>query len=160
EHGDYETAAARFSDPMWKGVALYRAGKYDAAVDAFARDDSAESWFSQGNALAHLGRYPEAVASYGEALKRQPHWASAEKNLALVQLLIPKPGDEEEEEAPNLKPDEIQFDDKGKKGEKGRMMLPEKEQAEMWMRNIQTSPTQLLARKFAIEAARDRATTK
>jgi Ca-activated chloride channel family protein len=154
EHGDYETAAARFADPLLKGVALYRAGKYDAAVDAFARVDCAQSWFDQGNALAHLGRYPAAVAAYQEALKHQPHWAAAEKNLALVQKLIPKPGDEEEEEAPNVKPDEIQFDDKGKKGEKGRMMLPEKEQAEMWMRNIQTTPTQLLTRKFAIEAAR------
>jgi Ca-activated chloride channel family protein len=159
ERGDYEAAAARFADPSWKGVALYRAGKYDAAVDAFARVDSAQSWFDQGNALAHHGRYPAAVSAYQEALKRQPHWASAEKNLALVQKLIPKPGDEEEEEAPNMKPDEIQFDDKGKKGEKGRMMLPEKEQAEVWMRNIQTSPTQLLARKFAIEAARDKAST-
>jgi Ca-activated chloride channel family protein len=154
EHGDYETAAARFADPLWKGVALYRACHYEAAIDAFARVDSAHSWFDQGNAFAQLHRYSAAVTAYQEALKHEPHWAAAEKNLALVQKLVPKPGDEEEEEAPNLKPDDIKFDDKGKKGEKGRMILPEKEQAEMWMRNIQTSPTQLLARKFAIEAAR------
>jgi Ca-activated chloride channel homolog len=27
ERGDYAGAAERFADPMWRGVALYRAGR-------------------------------------------------------------------------------------------------------------------------------------
>ena len=153
ERGDYADAAARFSDPQWKGAALYRAGKYDEAVDAFARVDSAESYFDQGNALAHLGRYPAAIASYEEALKRKPKWAEAEKNLDIVKRLVPKPEDEETDEAPNLKPDEIKFDDKGKKGKKSQMTVSGKETADIWMRNIQVTPTELLAHKFALEEA-------
>jgi Ca-activated chloride channel family protein len=106
-----------------------------------------------GQLVAHLGRYPEAVASDREALERKPRGASAEKNLAPVRELIPE--DEEAEEALNRKPDEIQFD-KRKKGEKAQMN-PEKDQAEVWTRNIQTSPRQLLAHRFGIEAWRGKA---
>ena len=51
--------------------------------------------------------------------------------------LIPKPkkGDEEEaEEAPDVKPDEVKFDDKGKKGKEGRVDVSEKQAGEIWLR--------------------------
>lgn len=150
ERGDYAAAAERFADPMWRGVALYRAVRYDAAVEVFARVDTAESYYNQGNALARLGKLEAAVASYQEALKRRPDWPKAKSNLALVQKLIPKEKEDESEEGPNLKPDEIKFDDKGKKGKRGEVELGV-QTAEMWMRNIQTTPAQLLARKFALE---------
>lgn len=156
ERGDYAAAAGRFADPMWRGIALYRAGRYDDAVDAFARVDSADSWFNQGNALARAGRLPAAVASYRSALQRRPDWPEAKANLALVQSLIPKDKDkkdEQSEEAPNLKPDQIKFDDQGKKGKAGPVDVG-RQTAEMWMRNIQTTPAQLLQRRFEIEAQR------
>jgi Ca-activated chloride channel family protein len=65
----------------------------------------------------------------------------------------PKPKDpdpQDQAEDPNLKPDQIQFDDKGQGGKK-KVQVASRQTAETWMRNIQTSPTQLLARKFAIE---------
>ncbi|MGO4838671.1 hypothetical protein AB4144_41125, partial [Rhizobiaceae sp. 2RAB30] len=112
-----------------------------------------DSYFNQGNALAHLDKLDDAVASYGEALKLRQGWAEAEKNLAVIQKLIADRKKEEEEQAepPNLKPDQIQFDDKGKKGKEGQIDLAQ-QTADMWMRNIQITPTDLLARKFAIEA--------
>jgi len=156
ERGDYAAAAERFTDPMWRGVALYRAGRYDEAIDAFARLDTAESWFDQGNALAKLGKLEPAVAAYGEALKRRPDFAAAKANLELVKRLIPakkKDDDNSQEDPqdPNQKPDEIKFDDKAKNAKRGTVDAA-RQSAEMWMRNIQTSPAQLLRRKFAIEA--------
>lgn len=153
ERGDYRTAAERFADPMWRGVALYRAGRYDEAVEAFAHVDTADSYYNQGNALAQLGKLPAAVASYEAALERRPGWPEAKANLALVQKLIPpeKKDDEEQAEAPNLKPDQVKFDEKGKKGKAGPVDLAT-QTAEMWMRNIQTTPRDLLERKFALEA--------
>ena len=124
---------------------------YDEAVEAFARVDTAESYDNQGNALTRLGRLPAAVASYREALKRRPDWPEAKANLALVQRLIPEDKkDDETEEAPNEKPDQIQFDDKGRKGKVGEIEIA-RQTAELWMRNIQTTPRDLLQRKFAIE---------
>jgi len=74
-----------------------------------------------------------------------------------VQALIPPPSkDDQQEEAPNLKPDEIQFDDKGKKGKRGQMQVSRAQTADMWMRNIQTTPAQLLRRKFELEAEAQR----
>jgi Ca-activated chloride channel family protein len=125
ERGDYAKAAEHFADPMWKGVALYRAGKYAPAIEAFARVDTPESYFDQGNALARLGKYPQAVKSYQQALKGRPDWESAKRNLALVKKLIPPKKDEDYGEAPELPPDQIKFDDLGKKDERGKVRPPD-----------------------------------
>lgn len=153
ERQDYARAASHFEDPMWRGTALYRAGQYGAAVDAFAQVRNAESFYNQGNALSHLDRLDDAKAMFGEALKLRPGWPEAQANLALIDKLITERRNQqqEEQEGPNLKPDQIQFDDKGKKGKAGQVDLAQ-QTADMWMRNIQITPTDLLARKFAIEA--------
>jgi Ca-activated chloride channel family protein len=158
--GDYATAADRFADAMWKGVALYRAGKFVESLDAFARVDSPEADFNQGNALARLGRFPDAADRYRAAIGRRPDYAEAKANLALVLKLIPPPKKEEEQPGdPSQKADKVQFDDKGKQGKAGLVDAAE-QTAEMWMRNIQTTPAGLLRRKFAIEAQRTPETAK
>jgi Ca-activated chloride channel family protein len=155
ERGDFPQAAAHFADPMWRGVALYRAGEFADAIEAFALVDTPDSYYNQGNALAHLKKYPQAVKSYEQALKGRPDWPEAKRNLALVQKLIPaSKKDEDYGEAPNLPPDQITFDDLGKKGKRGAVKLSAAQTAEMWMRNIQTSPAQLLRRKFALDDQR------
>lgn len=153
EKGDYAAAAADFDDPMWRGVALYRAGDFAKAVDAFAQVESASGYYNQGNALARLDRLTEAAASYPQALKLQPGWREAEANLAIVEKLIAERKKDEEDQAqePNESADQIQFDDEGKKGKEGTVNLVQ-QSAEMWMRNIQVTPADLLARRFAIEA--------
>ena len=161
ERGDYATAAERFEDPMWKGIALYRAGEYEAAVDEFAGLDSAEAQFLLGNCYARLGDYPAAVAAYDDALARRPEFPEAEANRALVAALIPKePEDEREQQGePTFTPDEVKFDEKGKKGKAGEIeegLLSEEDLAEIWMRNIQVSPAGFLRWKFLIQAEREK----
>jgi Ca-activated chloride channel family protein len=156
ERNDYAGAAAHFVDPVWKGVALYRAGKFADAVDALATVDTAESWYDQGNALLHLQKPEEAVAAYTKALAMRKGWPDAQANLAVAeQLLKVKKEDEEEEQQPNEKPDQVQFDDKGKKGKEGELNIAE-QTSDMWMNNIQVSPADLMARKFAIEAQKEK----
>jgi Ca-activated chloride channel family protein len=161
ERSEYQKAAEKFEDPLWKGVAVARAGDYEDALNSFALSDSAEGWYNQGDALAHLGKYPEAVQAYQQALARRYPWPEAEGNLALVESLIPKGKDkdkEQEEEAPNLPPDQMKFDEKGQQGKKiqVRMKLDPKKMAEIWMRNIQTTPADFLRRRFATQAAEER----
>ncbi|MBY5591906.1 VWA domain-containing protein [Rhizobium leguminosarum] len=155
ERGDFDAAAASFADPMWKGVALYRAGKFQEAVDAFAAMESAESWYDQGNAFLHLGKYDEAVAAYGKALEKRKDWREAIANLAIAQRLLnaQKEKQEEQPEQPSEAPDSVQFDDKGKQGKEGTINAAE-QTSEMWMKNINVSPADLMARKFSIEAGR------
>jgi Ca-activated chloride channel family protein len=153
EKGDYDRAASHFVDPMWKATSLYRAGKFSDAVDAFAAIDSAESWYDQGNALLHIGKLDEAVAAYRKALDKRKNWPEAVANLAIAEKLVKQKKDEEQEQQqdPNLPPDSIQFDDKGKDGKAGLMNIAE-QTSELWMNNIVVSPADLMARKFAIEA--------
>ncbi|WP_025660223.1 VWA domain-containing protein [Rhizobium sp. IBUN] len=153
ERGDYASASAHFRDPMWKGTALYRDGHYQDAIDAFASIDSADSWYNQGNAFFHLGDLEEAVSAYQKALEKRKDWSDAQGNLTIAQRLlkIQKDKEQEQQQDPNEKPDSVQFDNKADKGKAGEVQVVE-ETSEMWMKNIQVSPADLMARKFAIEA--------
>jgi Ca-activated chloride channel family protein len=162
ERGDPARAGERFEDPMWKGVALYRAGNWESAILQFARVDTAEGWFNLGNAYARSGNNEEAVKAYEEALARRPGWMEAEENRALVAALIPPSEPESDEEQigePNQPPDEVKFDEKGKKGKEGEIdqaQLTDEQKAEMWLRRLQVTPADFLRRKFAAQAEENR----
>jgi Ca-activated chloride channel homolog len=161
ERGNYPAAAERFQDPLWKGVAYYRSKKFDAAVEQFARVETPDGYFNLGDAYAHLGRLDQAAASYEEALRRRPDYKEARENRDMVQSLIQKKKSQEKEEEPpegkepTYKPDEIKFDEKGKRGKKGEIDQAElsAEQIEqVWMRRLQTTPADFLRMKFAAQA--------
>jgi Ca-activated chloride channel homolog len=156
QKGEFRVAAARFENVLWKGIALSRVGDYTAALDQFASADTPEGWYNQGNALAHLHRFPEAVHAYEQALRARPDWRDAQDNLNLVRSLIPPPkkDDDQQEQAPNKEPGETQMEDKNDSSKKGtqRFQMNSEKMADIWMRNIQTSPADFLRRRFAIQA--------
>lgn len=153
EQSDFDAAAEHFRNPMWKGVAFYRAGRFQDALDTFAAVDTAESWYNQANTLLHLGKFEEAVTAYHKAIEKRKNWPDAEADLIIAERLLKEQQDKEQEQQqePNQKPDSIQFDDKGKQGKEGQVSVAE-QTSEMWMKNIQVSPADLMARKFALEA--------
>jgi Ca-activated chloride channel homolog len=161
EKGDYAAAAERFQDPLWKGIAYYRSKNFDAAVEQFARVDTVEGYFNLGDAYAHLGRLEQAVTSYEEVLRRRPDEGAARENRDLVESLIQKKkkAKEKEEEPPEgqeptYNPDEIKFDEKGKKGKKGEVdqaELSASQIQQVWMRRLQTTPSDFLRLKFAAQ---------
>lgn len=155
EHKMFDNAADHFADPMWKGVAFYRAGKFQEALDVFASVDTPESWYNQGNSLLQLGKFEQAVGSYENALNTRKDWADATANLAIARKLLKaqKAKQEDQPEQPSEAPDSVQFDEKGKQGKEGVMNIAE-QTSEMWMKNIVVSPADLMARKFSIEAGR------
>ena len=159
EKGDYALAADRFSDPMWKGIAFTRTGNYAAALDQFALSDFAEAWYNQGNALVHLKKYPEAVRAYEQALQKRPGWQDARANRDLARSLIPAPKTEEgqQEIPPDPERGETETEEKGKGGKPvtAHAQIDPEKMADVWMRNIQTSPADFLRRRFAIQAEQD-----
>lgn len=158
EQGDFARAATLFDDPIWRGIAQYRAGQYAQAVQSFALVDSPQADYNQGDALARQGQYQQAAQRYRQALKRQPQWPAAAANLALMEKLLAqqkpkdKPDPDDQEEPPDVPPDEIKYD-ASKPPEQGgqSMRVGVTQDAEMWMRTIQTTPTDLLQRKFALQ---------
>jgi Ca-activated chloride channel family protein len=90
----YVDAARDFANPAWKAAAEYRAGRYAQALMAQPdTDTAAATLYNQGNALARLGRYNEAIARYQQVLKTEPDHADARHNLELLQELLAPPPD-------------------------------------------------------------------
>ena len=88
-------AAELFSDPTWRGVALYRAGRYQRAADMFAQGDDADAAYNRGNSLVRSRSYDEARQAYRLALARDPGHAHAQTNLELLSRLDDGRGDED-----------------------------------------------------------------
>jgi Ca-activated chloride channel family protein len=82
--GDNEKAARMFQDSNWKAAAHYRAGNYQRANELLDNPVTSNEFYNKGNALAKLGRYPEALNAYDEALKLNPHNEDAAYNRDLV----------------------------------------------------------------------------
>lgn len=92
-----DEAAHLFEDNLWKGVALYRSGRYQRAVGAFVTDDSITGYYNMGNAYAHLGLYEGAIAAYEVVLARVPNHEDARYNLDLVREAAKRQRELEEE---------------------------------------------------------------
>jgi len=160
ERSDYKTASERFQDPLWKGIAYYKSKDFESAVEQFARVDTYEGYFNLGDAYAHLGRLDQALATYEEVLRRRPDDLAAKENRDLVRSLIQKKKQEKGEEPPEgqeptYNPDELKFDEKGKRGKKGEVdqaELSAEQIQEVWMRRLQTTPSDFLRLKFAAQA--------
>ena len=88
EQNDPKKAATLFEETDWKGIAHYRAGDYEQAEQAFSEIDSPVAHYNRGNALAKLGKYPEALASYQAALTQQPDHEDAQHNLDLLKKMM------------------------------------------------------------------------
>lgn len=158
----YAAAAERFEDPLWKGTSYYRNGDFAAAADQFARVDTPGGSFNLGNAYARAGLLEQAVAAYDDTLKRNPGDTAARENRDLVRSLIPKKKaanqDQEtrQDQPPTFDPDDVKNDDKGKQGQKseaGKVELSADQVEQMWMKRLQTTPSDFLRLKFAAQAA-------
>lgn len=86
--GKAEQAAHVFQNSQWRGVALYRAGHYQQALQQFRQQDSAEARYNQANALALQGDYQTALDLYQAVLKMMPQHADAKYNYNIIQQLL------------------------------------------------------------------------
>ena len=96
--GEPEQAAQLARDPALRGTAEYKAGNFDAALDAFAVQADVDAEYNQGNALAQLQRYEDAIAAYDRALEKQPDMADALHNRAEVERLLQQQEQQDEQQ--------------------------------------------------------------
>jgi Ca-activated chloride channel family protein len=88
EQEDPKKAANLFEQPDWKGIAHYRAGDFEQAEQVFSEMESRDAHYNRGNALAKLGKYPEAMASYQAALTQESDHGDAQHNLEVLKKLL------------------------------------------------------------------------
>jgi len=86
--GRYAEAAEIYTDPAWKGVALYRSAQWWRAAEAFVRADDADSYFNLGNAYVKLGYYALALDAYQAAMTKRENFIDAEFNAELMRKLL------------------------------------------------------------------------
>ena len=92
----FERAGKGFDDPRWKASALYRAGQYEAAIEALPPPQTADDWYNRANTLARSGRLKEALDAYDKALKRHPDDTDARENRRMVKEAL-----EQQQKKPN-----------------------------------------------------------
>ncbi len=86
--GNFETAAELFRDSQWRGVAKYRSGDFAEAGEFFSTNESVESIYNQGNALAWEGRFSDALTAYDGVLMQEPEHEDAKHNKAIIEALL------------------------------------------------------------------------
>jgi Ca-activated chloride channel family protein len=163
ERGEWEAAAEQFGDRMWRGVALYRAARFEDAALELARVDSPEGDFNRGNALVMAGHYDDAVAAYDEALESRPGWEPAETNREIARLRAERVRLEGGDmTGGKMGADDVQFSEGPSDPSSGEEVvevandaLDEASLQALWLRRLQTSPADFLRSKFAYQAARE-----
>lgn len=150
EHEHFPQAAQLFVDPYWKGVAAYNAADFDLALATFARLDTPRSYFYLGNIYVRRFKFDQAIAAYTQALKLQPQFPEAKSNLSLA-IALQKDTESAEENAPEVKPDEVKLDKASGKGQSKAVETKQAASDELWLQNLTTSPAKFLKLKFQLQ---------
>ena len=160
---EYETAAERFDDLYWKGVAHYRAKNFKAALALFDRLDTLEGYFALGNTLAQSDHYIYAVKAYARVLRMDPDHEGARQNLEVMQTIIKQVKELSHSESVTappvtrlaedtvLKEREAQKLDQGKNRYSASQLLNDHSLWRLWMRDIQKEPGKFLIKKFDMQ---------
>lgn len=72
-------------DPAWRGVAEYRAGRYNRALAEFIAEETVDNFYNLGNAYARLHEWRGAQSAYRKALSLDPAHADSLHNLDVVE---------------------------------------------------------------------------
>ncbi len=88
QQGSYAQAGEIFTDPAWKGLALYRSSQWWRAAEAFIRANDALSAFNLGNCYVQLGYYALALEAYQRALSLDPTLEDAVHNADIMRALL------------------------------------------------------------------------
>lgn len=106
--GKYAQAGEIFTDPAWKGVALYRSSQWWRAAEAFVRANDAVSVYNLGNSYVKLGYYALALDAYLQALSMDPNLDDASHNADIMRQLLAAEDDNKKRSGRNPEGDEIE----------------------------------------------------
>lgn len=139
EQGKYQQAAEAFQNFIWKGNAMYRAGKFAESIVFYEKIDTDVSHYNRGNALAHTGKIKEAILAYNRALQLNPNLREARENKAILELWLKK-------QAPENKDDEAIAALKNKDGNI--------EKALSFLKALPEEPGDLMQKRLQLQQAR------
>lgn len=160
---DYARAGELFTDPLWRGYALYRDGQYEQAAEVLDRVETAQAAFVQGMAHIKSRSYRDGVRSFETALQRDPDYPNARANLEVAREIVAFVETAREQsdtgESTGEGADDVVFDNEANRGADTQMEAPQKNGAglmttQQWMNTVDTRTGDFLRQRFAIEAAK------
>ncbi|MDW4497359.1 VWA domain-containing protein [Sulfitobacter sp. D35] len=159
---EFDVAAERFTDPMWKAFAMFRDGQYEAAAEAFHRIETPEASFAEGLAHIRSRAYRDGIAAYETTLERDPDFPGAAENLETAKRILDYVETTREQsdtgENTGEGADDIVFDNEEARGADTQIEASEDGEglltADQWMNTVDTQTGDFLRQRFAIEAAR------
>ena len=89
-NGQFAKAKDTFKRDDWRAASAYRAGDYAQAGTLYPTFKNEDAYYNQGNALAHLGQYEQAIAAYDKALGLNPNHQDAIHNRKTLEDLLKK----------------------------------------------------------------------
>ena len=92
--GRPDDALILFDEPVWRGIAEYRAGRYARAVGEFFPPESVLHIYNIATSHAQLESWVGAIGAYEKVLRLDPSHVDARHNLELVLLAAEVDGDE------------------------------------------------------------------
>ena len=84
----FEAAEQQFKQGDWKAAAQYKNKQYEDAIKSYKKLDGEEALYNQGNALAQMQQYKEAIKAWDELLKDNPQHEDALFNKKQVEELL------------------------------------------------------------------------
>lgn len=158
----FPEAADTFEDPMWKGTAEFRSGRYADSADTFGRLDSAEGFYNRGDAFMRAFEYRSAITSYEQAVAQAPEWVEAQENLELARYTLDYIEQTREQsdtgEKSGIGADDVVYDNTSERGddtEVTKESAVEAQSADKWMRSVDTETADFLRSRFLLEASRE-----
>jgi len=117
--GQLEQAEQLAENPLRRGTAEYRAGKFDKALQDFSAAEGADANYNRGNALARLGRYEDAIAAYEQVLKELPGMSDAVHNKEEVEKLLQQQQQQEQKNGDGEQSEQNTSDSRQQENQKG-----------------------------------------
>lgn len=90
QKGQYEEASLKFTDSIWRGVALYKQEKFEEALKEFDKIKNEISLYNKGVTQVKLCQYKDALSTFESILQSNPTHEDALYNQQVLLNLFEK----------------------------------------------------------------------
>ena len=101
DKGQFVEAKDTFEREDWRATSAYRAGDYKQAESLYQSFKNEDAYYNQGNALAHMGKYQQAIEAYDKTLTVNPNNQDALHNRKIVEDLLKKDKQQQNQDKQN-----------------------------------------------------------
>ncbi len=156
---NYQVAADKYQDPMWRAHALIRMGEFEAAAYIYSRIDTPEAAFAEGFCWQQAQRFKQSVRSFERAISLRADYPEAQHNLKLARAIAKLIESERERDGEGDQtgkgkgnPEDGGASTLSSTNEMSSFSSPQFTTTEEWMRAVDTDMADFLKARFSMEA--------